>query len=127
MGFVNEETVYKLVFEDPKYAGLEVKAGSVAAKVLLDIAKIDLNRATQAELEIVFKIFAAAIVEWNLEKPQGTPVPATLDGLLSQDLPFVLSMIMAWMQAIASVPDSLKAKLSAGRPLAEQSIPMEML
>lgn len=49
-------------------------------------------------LEMVYAGFAEALISWNLEDWRtGEPVPPTLDGMLSQDSPFMLEVISAWL------------------------------
>lgn len=47
------------------------------------------------------------------------------DGLVDQDLPFVLAILSAWMEAMASVPNRSPGNSSGGGTSLEPSIPME--
>lgn len=40
MGYVRERKLYKLVFDDPEFAGLEVAAKSGSMRQYLDIARL---------------------------------------------------------------------------------------
>ncbi|HZN70561.1 MAG TPA: hypothetical protein VFC00_02590 [Micromonosporaceae bacterium] len=126
MGFVNDRT-YKLVFADPEFAGLEVRARSISIRKMLEIAKFDRNDLDEGQVELLLATFAKALVSWNLEEPEGEPVPATLDGLYAQDIGFVMQIIFAWMEAVAAVPTPLREKLSGGKQFPEVSLPMETL
>lgn len=133
MGFVPNRKVYKLRFVDEEMAGLVVRAESVPLGVFLDVAEwIDVNpRSVDPEdirkVTSLFTTFAEALVDWNVEKPDGAPVPANLDGLRAQDADFALAIIFAWYEAIGSVSTPLGATSSAGGPSPAPPIPMEPL
>lgn len=126
-GYRVEPRIYRLVFEDRP--GLEVRVRSVELGVFLDIigmAGMDVTRLTAANVEEVahlFDVFAAALVGWNLETGDG-PVPATVEGLRSLEFDFVLELVQAWMDAIASVPGPLGASSNGGDRSLEASLPM---
>jgi hypothetical protein len=140
MGYKREK-VYRLVFEDPDLKGLEVKARSVAVGKLLQISELkelrnsgELDGDGIAKTRDLLKIFADALVSWNLEvditvngEVITQPVPATLDGLLEQDLDFVLQIIEAWMEAVTSVSKSLGKASPSGVTFPEGSLPMAPL
>lgn len=48
-------------------------------------------------------------------------------GLVAQDLPFVLAITRAWMEAVASVPNSSGGNSNDGGTSLEQSLPMERM
>ena len=128
MGYVHNRKLYHLVF-DGELAGLEVTVRSSSILVFKRIAALagreyssppseeDIEAATG-----LYKAFAAVLVEWNLEEPEGVPVPATLDAIESQELNFVMALVIAWMDAVASAlggkpTDELLAELEAGLPM----------
>jgi hypothetical protein len=127
MGFKPARKVYTLQFE--QYDGLEVKATSVSTGAFLEIAAL----ADQAKVDIKFmkKLFQSfaeqSLRSWNLENDDDTPIPATLEGLLSQDFEFVFEIIDAWMDTMVGVTEDLKAQSSSGKPSPELSLPMEPL
>lgn len=135
MGYRRESIQYKLVFDDPSLEGLEVVTKSVSSGRLLKLMKLaDLagNAGKRREftaddasaVESLFGGFASALISWNLEDEKGEPVPATLDGVNDQDFDFVLSIIMAWINAVAGVSSSLGKGSSNGPPSLEESLPM---
>jgi hypothetical protein len=140
MGYKRDK-IYRLVFEDPELEGLEVRARSVAIGKLLQISELkelrnsgELDGDGIAKTRDLLQIFADALVSWNLEIDTAVngevitqPVPATLDGLLSQDLGFVLQIIEAWMEAVTSVSKSLGKASPSGVTFPEGSLPMEPL
>lgn len=127
MGYKRAQKVYKLKFADPEFEGLEVRAKSIPTKLLMELSGIKFNKSAPGdEINHMFGIFADALVEWNLEDEDGNPVPATFDGVMSQDIDFVLDIIMAWMDAVAGVSEDLKEKLNSGEISLAESIPMEI-
>lgn len=136
MGYRRQRPTYHLVFADEEYAGLEVKVRSGSVKTYRAIASLaghefsdppspeDLAR--QAALD---EAFVSVLVSWNVEDDDGQPVPATLAGLESLDLPFVLAIVLAWMEAVAGgVGGPLPQPSADGRaPSIVASLPMELL
>lgn len=134
MGYKRPKRIFKLKFTDPEMGGLEVRAKSTSLGGFLTIAKlVDLkDRLTAgddaiAEVEELFSTFAKCLVSWNLLDDDDSPVPPTKDGLLSQDLDFVLEIIGAWAQAIGGVSTPLAMPSRDGARLLEESLPMEPL
>src|SRR6516164_10971432 len=111
MGFEPEATHYKLRFADD-LKGLEVTAESLSVDEFLRVSSLaaTAQEATAAEgTESVQKLldaFAENLVSWNLTR-RGHPVPADRAGVGSQKFDLMLKVIMAWMEAIASVDDGL--------------------
>lgn len=134
MGYRRQKTVHKLVFDDTQgdLAGLEVRLHSLSVGALLDLSQLaDGARSQQQDAERLFTEFANSLISWNLEDevPDDTgvgvrPVPATLDGVRSCDLDFVLRLVDAWMTAVAGVPAPLVGGSTSGGPSPEPSIPM---
>lgn len=130
MGF-KRDRVYLLKFEDPDLNGLEVRARSVPLKKFLDLislSEVDTGKAsTRESVENAIRMFADVLISWNVEDADGNPVPATLDGLYSQDFEFVVQIIKAWQDSISGVSDPLARRSSGGERSLEESIPMETL
>lgn len=137
MGYRPEKTVYALAFEDGRHDGLEVYATSVPVGDLLDMIDLALqlgsttgrNKRDPEHMKVIrdlFTGFAKALVSWNLEDGNGDPVPATLEGLHSQDLDLVLEIIGAWMSSIGSVSPDLGKDSNSGLRFPEGSLPMEI-
>lgn len=139
MGFVRNQ-IYKLSFEDPSFDGLEVRAKSVPLGQILKLTKLAgqdlkaLDRDAQFEaVDEMLRMFAKALVSWNVEEqdpdnPDGPniAVPATYEGLQTQDIDFVMDIIMAWMDALMGVGGPLGKRSASGAPFLEASLPMEM-
>jgi hypothetical protein len=130
-GYQRTPKVYKLRFEDDEYDGLVVRARSIRLGAFLELSTLvgvdptSMRPEDTAKIEQLFQAFAGALVDWNLEDEDGTPVPATFEGLASQEADFVLPIVKAWFAAVASVPRPLPAGSSNGQQSLEASIPME--
>jgi hypothetical protein len=148
MGFLPDETVYKLVFEDPSMEGLEVRARSVPLGPLMDLLKMadrvkDIVPTTvtakdMEDVERLFTGFVGSLVEWNLERRTtdgGTEVvPATMDGIRSQDLTLMMKIVKGWIDAVSGVSAPLEPSSPGGEPIPvtgvtfpESQLPMEPL
>lgn len=130
MGYKRPETVYTLVFDDRD--GLEVRAASVSTGRLLHLADMAGQLKTGeakslSEVRELVDTFAGRLRSWNIEEDDGTPVPATVEGVLSLEFPFAAEIIVAWFEAIGSVSDPLGGRSTGGLPLEVPSVPMELL
>lgn len=135
MGFRKEPTLYKLKFEDPQYNGLEVIAKSLPLGDFLEFnkmsAEVTVENANSPEMVkksgMMFTLFAANLVSWNLEDENGKPVPSTYKGVVSQEMGFILDIIKAWMDAVADVPKHSKNGSNSGGTSRVPSLPMATL
>jgi len=99
MGYRPNRAPCKLDFTGTEYDGLEVVTRPMPMSVLLDV----MAGSTKQDLESFRQTaatFAYALDSWNVEDDDGQPVPADLDGLLSQDPRFVSAVIMAWVASL---------------------------
>lgn len=141
MGFLPEETIYHLVFEDD-LEGLEVRAKSVPMGPLMDILVIaervkDIGPGNPPtgqdtkDVERLFVGFLDALVEWNLERRNKDgeiePVPMDLEGVRSQDLHLMVRIVREWIHAVSGVAAPLDDSSPSGDPSLEESLPMEPL
>lgn len=131
MGFKRQSKVYRLTFAG-EYAGLSVSARSLPLGKFMKMGKlvdVDVANPTGDDfetLEELFSLFLEALVSWNLEEEDGTPVPVTREALYEQDLAFVLMLVVVYMDAVSGVPAPLDGTSpDGGRSLAE-SLPMEI-
>lgn len=128
MGYRKPQTVYLLQFEDRD--GLEVRAASVPMGRLLDVAEMaDRLRSGEAkafgEARELFALFGSCLRSWNLEEEDGTPIPADTEHVLEQEFSFITEILLAWFDAIASVPDPLAGRSTNGSQSGVPNIPME--
>lgn len=124
MGFRPGKKIYNLRFAD-EYDGLVVRANSATVEEFLAMQALvssdDVENAVEAT-EDLLKRFAGFLVEWNVEQDDGTPVPATYEGVKKQDFAFINMIIWAWMEALASVDNPLNRGSSAGDNSLELSL-----
>ena len=128
MGYVRERKVFRLRFDDPEMDGLVVRARTISLGQFLDVVglrEVNPQQMSREELAKLFEAFAGALIDWNLEEPEGVPVPATLEGMHRQEPDFILTIIAAWVDALTSVPRPLGPASSNGATSLEASIPME--
>jgi hypothetical protein len=131
MGYVPKRKIYNLTFEGAEFDGLVVKAHSLSGGEFLDIteraqAAANDQKNTSETTRQLFEDFLPAVVEWNLEKPDGTPWPVSVETLLAQDFSFGMAIVNAWLQVIGGVPDPLVESSTGGASPVEASIPMDV-
>lgn len=136
MGYKPSRTLYKLDFSETEFAGLEVTTRSVQLDVLLEMADMadqveDLAAKKQPglkDLKVVVTLlteFSKILVGWNVENDDDTPVPATYEGLKSQELTFIMAVISAWTTAMAKAPPPLPGASPSGATSQEKSLAAE--
>lgn len=125
-----KKKLFKLIFEDPDMAGLEVTVTSVSMDKLLRIQELnedkEARRSSEAFRELV-DILAGAMLSWNMDDDFDEPVPVTAEGILTQDPAFVRQIISSWTDAISGVSAPLDDGSTSGDALLEASIPMDAL
>jgi hypothetical protein len=125
VGFVSDK-VYRLHFEDPDYAGLEVVVGSASMRKFLDLTKAA-DDDNETQVRKTFEIFGPLIRSWNLETEDGQPVPVSIDALWDLDASLVTSMIASWAESVGGVSGPLARRSPDIKPSVVPSIPMEPL
>lgn len=130
MGFRPKQVTYNLKFEDPDLDGLEVKAKPVTLEQffsVLELAKFkDMSQAdvTEEDIEKFKDVFLALdnlIASWNIDRPDGTPLPITEARTLEFGLAF--KILMAVFDALVGVDVPLDQPSKDGELLA--GLPME--
>jgi hypothetical protein len=120
MGYVRRKT-YLLTFEQEEYAGLEIRLRPIRVGEVIDASD-------DRDVKDMILMFAKALVSWNLEYDDGTPVPTTLDGVRSCDIGMIMDAYTAWQRQMSGEISGPKEENSiSGSPLAEVSLPMEPL
>lgn len=134
MAFKVVRTIYTLAFEDPDYAGMEVKTKSLSvgemikASALMALSDDSLPAEQKlAHMGEAFDLFSKALLSWNLEEEDGTPVPCTRDGMDTLEMPMISGLITAWVKAAAGASDPLNNDSTSGQPSLVESIPTEAL
>ena len=128
-GYRVQSTIYNLTFA--KFEGLEISIKGLTTGQMMEMW--DAKAASKSDSEVtvskgtndMFEMFVDALKEWNLEDEEGVPVPKTMDGIKSLDLPFVLSLCEGWTTALAGTGEELGKDLPSGNKSQEELIPME--
>jgi hypothetical protein len=126
-GFKPKRTLYKLDFSDTELAGLEITARGASMGELIEVLEgadrigelQELDGAQDAakiadQLRELVAPFARKLTGWNLLDDDDNPVPASVDGLLTQELDFVVAVITAYGQAMTQAPPPLRAGSASG-------------
>jgi len=122
-----QRSTLKITFDDPEFAGLEIKARRMAIGDVLALAKLsELDRSNLTEaMGAVTDLIATAdkyLVAWNMtEGDDEEPVPCTLVG---SDPQLALTVIMGMVQANVEMPANLRNGSASGQQYLEESIPM---
>ncbi len=134
MGYRPPSTGQKLDFAGTAYEGLEVTVDAASMAVMLSVTELFAaasernNAEAAAAMRELLAAFASVLESWNTEdRKTGDPVPATLDGLLSQDTDFVMAIIGAWLTGTMQADDDLGKGSPSGATSEEERIPMEPL
>ncbi len=116
MGHKRKQTIYKLVFEDPEYHDLEVRARSMPLGQYLEMMAIfDEGGLTKDNSDKLFAMFADVLIDWNIEDDEDQPVSATVEGLYSLELEEARTIISAWRDAVAGVSRPFGGELDRWR------------
>lgn len=101
MGFYFKGTTYRLQFTDGRFKGLEVdcRAGSPEQYEALETLD-EPGLSKGAVYRRMCAAFAASLETWNVEDRHGVAVPATLEGLMTQDIVLVNAICQAWLDAV---------------------------
>lgn len=111
MGYRKESTLYKLNFE--KYDGLEVFVKSMSVGDLMDLSSMSepMNAediaASLDQSNRLLETFAKHLVKWNLEDEDGNTVTSDLEGIRSQEMSFVIEIILEWMNQVTKISENL--------------------
>jgi hypothetical protein len=108
MGFRPEPRKILINFEEGHdYYGVEVQMKSLTIRQYTDMF-------AETDNAKLIQIFAAHLVSWNVEDADGAPVPATLEGVDSQDTGLIVQLISAWQQALVTAPPTSPRQLPNG-------------
>lgn len=127
MGYKPKRKTYHLNFASTDYEGLQVSIRGLNTGQYMDLFEAKTEAETGGETNRLLTIMASRLVSWNVEDDDDMPVPATLDGIKTQDLDFNLAIVNAWTTAMAGVPVPLEQPSTGGESSLEASIPMDVL
>jgi hypothetical protein len=126
-GYKPKRTLYKLDFSETEHAGLEITARGTSMDGLLRLMEIadeldgieELDSLADAgkiaeKMGELFAPFARVLVAWNVIDDDDRPVPANLEGLMSQEPEFVGFVLSKYCQAMTQAPPPLPASLPSG-------------
>lgn len=137
MGFTPKFTIYRLEFEDADLAGLEVRMRAAKLGLLFGVGEAasiqdrakNGEELTGADADVItekFEQLADHLVSWNVEDEDGVPVPATLAGLKTLEMPLVMRIFVEWQSAMKGVTPPLSSGSSNGASVADlMTIPMQ--
>jgi hypothetical protein len=128
--FKREKKLYRLKFDPEDYPdleGFECDATGTTLERFIEITVLATvletpEGRTPENVEKQYRLFARYLKAWNLDDDDDQPVPCTYEGLKSQELDFVLTIMKAWMAAIASVPGDLGKDSPSGGTSPEASL-----
>jgi hypothetical protein len=121
MGYKVKRKGFCLKFAEGEYEGMEVICRSISIGQLLEFDTTD------SKGQRMVQLFGEALISWNLEEEDGTPIPATPEGLSTLEPGIVRVIVEAWSDQIAGVNRPLLEGSSSGETSLAQSIPMEPL
>ena len=117
-----QRRTYTLVFDD--LDGLTVKARSIS---IGELRKITSGKGDEESTNNLLDSFARALVSWDLETEDGTPVAPTAAGIDSEDQPLIMQIINAWIDAVSGTDSELGKGSPSGKPSPEESLTTELL
>lgn len=130
-GFRPKRKIYKLVFKTQDMAGLEVAMRPVSIESMMKMLKVadaaKSDSVSADEVGALFRRFSSALEHWNVEDDAGEPVPATYEGVATQDLDFVMAVFEAWFEAVMDVDPTSPGGSPSGGTSPEASLPMAPL
>lgn len=133
MGFTPQSTILKLVFEEgTPLHGLTVRAKPCTVGEWNDMLVWSTEQKTNAREvadanDRIAEVFLRHVVSWDLEIPEGTPVPTTLDGWKKIDNDHADLIITAWQFAMVSIPKPSNEPSNSGATSAEASLDLASL
>jgi hypothetical protein len=133
VGISPEPTHYKLTFEQPALAGLEITTGPMSINQAMRLDEIWAAPAgtlaeNAAQTREAIGIFADVLLSWNLDDPGGEPVPPTAEAMLAyRDQRVIMTILTEWRQAAIGVSGPLERPSPNGSGILEDSLPMEAL
>lgn len=117
MGYRPKRKIYNLDFAGTEHEGLQVSVRGLTIG-----EELELN--TGATGELVIRTLATILQSWNVEDDQGRPVPATFEGVCTQDGSLIGAILDAVRQANSEVPAPLPETSPSGGTSPTPPIPM---
>lgn len=120
MSYVVRRTVYKLVFPDSDYEGLEIRVRAMSmgerlhAAFDLGFEQGDSPQVRKDKQHELHQMFVDHLVDWNLTEEDDTPIPTTMEGLLSLEPEFLGTLVGVWQVGRAAIPAPLEQNSTGG-------------
>ncbi len=135
MGYRRPRKTYRLKFGEDSgdLNGLEAVFGELSIDQLLRLVGTASGLAGEADIpaklekaEQLFAEMAKGLHSWNLEDDDGTPVPASYEGVAAQGLEFTTAIVTAWIEAMSSVDIPLPPSSNGGQRSAEEESSLQL-
>ena len=128
MGYRRIPTIYTLD-DVPEEEGLIVRIKSIKVGKLRRLMRLTSDDSADEEgIDELFTLLQESLVSWNLEEEDGTPVPATLEGIEDQETELVMRILETWLDRMTGAPEGDLGKGSAsGATFPGQPLTMEAL
>jgi hypothetical protein len=110
MGFKKKPRHYRLTFQDEDLEGFECTMAGLTVDEFLSITALAdtiTGESSQEDAGRFFEIMAEKIISWNLEDEDDNPIGHSPADIRAQDFDFMMTIQMAWLGAMASVPGPL--------------------
>lgn len=141
MAYTRKQKTIRMEFDgDHEWAGLVVRTRALSTGVFTEITqfagmlgdgKAKIASKDMGKISRLFGIFAEALLEWNLQEEDENgkirDVPATVAGVQSQDIDFIIALIVAWVEQISGLGAGLGKGSSSGGISPAPPLPMEPL
>lgn len=124
MGYRPPRKIYQLDFTGTDYEGLAVNMRGLTVGEELELDEL---RGAEGGGRKVFELMTGLLESWNVEDEHGQQIPATFEGVCTQDASMVMAILNALQTATSGVPDPLPQSSPAGEPSLVASIPTETL
>lgn len=133
MGFTPKPTILKLVFdEDTPLHGLTVRARPCTVGEWNEMLEQSTEKHTNGKEvkeanERIAQMFLDYAVDWDMEIPEGSPLPLTMEGWKKIGNDHADLIITAWQFAMVSIPKPSNDKSPDGETSAEQELGLDNL
>jgi hypothetical protein len=120
-GFEPKPKLYRLLWEDGDYEGLEVTAKGVSTEAYFEIsgqAESMSDPPKSGEVKALLQRFGRLLVEWNVTEG-GKPVKPGFEGLASLDIDLSLEMFARWSAAVGGADPTSRPGSKPGATPAE--------
>jgi hypothetical protein len=108
--------------------GLSMKQALRAGRIASSLGSGADDEAREKAIDELNATFARKLISWDLQEDDGSPVPATLEGVEDQDMGLMIRVITDWVDAVSSVDTPLPSGSANGQSAApEASLPTESL